>query len=674
MTPPWSSTMSGVLALLALAAVLLAGLPAAASVDEEWVRVEFSSRVTQARRDGLEAAGLRALQYVPDNAYVAYGSRSAVHEAKRNAGVQSVEPVRRADKVGEELAGRSGLVPVAVTTVARADLHSRLARLGALRGSFDLRGDGALHVSELILDASRIGEVAALPEVLAIGYAGVRWELEDEGSAQILAGNVAAGQPVRGYETFLHQAGVDGTGVTIAVVDDGIDQTHPEFTGRVERRTYGPRTEGPPEGHGTHVAGIVGGRGAKIGPLGRFSDEDGLLYGMGVAPGVKLIDQPAIQLTNTTGNFPPPGGFEVYSRDAVRAGAVAWNGSWTDGGGVGVGYNANAAALDALTRDADSATPGAQQFTFVFSAGNSGGRGNQSRITSPKEAKNIISVAASRGHRAGDVDEIADFSSRGPARDGRVVPTLTAPGETIISARASTGVLCTAPLSGRINDSPPPDSAGLYTGCSGTSMASPHVAGAVALIHDWWRKANDGAEPSPAMNKALLVNTATDIGARDIPNRDEGWGRVDLAALFDRHARRVYLDQSVVLTDLDEAYTVDVVAADPNRPLRVSVAWTDPPGRTGSPTSPALVNDLDLVVTAADGTRFFGNVFSQGASVTGGKPDRRNNVENVFLGEASGAYRVSVIATNLPGDGVAGTADETDQDFALVISNAVLGK
>jgi hypothetical protein len=376
-----------------------------------------------------------------------------------------------------------------------------------------------------------------------------------------------------------------------------------------------------------------------------------------------MIDQPAIQLQNTVGgagNFPPPS-FEVYTQPSVRAGAIGWNASWTDGGGAGAGYTARAANLDALTRDADTGTAGNQAYTFVFSAGNSGS-GTGSRITSPKEAKNIIAVASSRGHRAGNVNDISSFSSRGFAVDGRVVPTVAAPGEAIMSARAPTGALCTT--------DPPADGFGLYSACSGTSMASPQVTGSVALIHDWWRERNDGADSSPAMDKALLVNSATDLKARDIPNRHEGWGRVNLKALFEPEASRLYVDQSVVLSDLGESHDVSISVADPAKPLRVTLVWTDASGAPGAEV--ALVNDLDLSVTAADGTTYNGNFFAEGRSVPGGEPDRLNNVENVFLDAASGTYSVSVSGFDLPADGVPGTGDQTDQDFALVISNGVL--
>jgi hypothetical protein len=108
--------------------------------------------------------------------------------------------------------------------------------------------------------------------------------------------------------------------------------------------------------------------------------------------------------------------------------------------------------------------------------------------------------------------------------------------------------------------------------------------------------------------------------------------------------------------------------ADAGKPFHVSLVWTDAPG---SPVANAYVNDLDLEVTVG-GQVYKGNVFSGANSTTGGAFDQRNNVENVFLpAGASGDFKVRVIARNIAGDGVPNNGDPTDQDFALVISNAV---
>jgi hypothetical protein len=216
---------------------------------------------------------------------------------------------------------------------------------------------------------------------------------------------------------------------------------------------------------------------------------------------------------------------------------------------------------------------------------------------------------------------------------------------------------------------PEPGSYGLHATCSGTSMAAPHVTGAVALIHQWWRGFSDD-DPSPAMSKALLVNTATPLGRQPIPNNDEGWGRVDLGNLFAASAARVYVDEEVALTEIDEEFTITVTAADPTAPLKVSVVWTDAPGAPGA--DPALVNDLDLEVSSEDGATWRGNHFDDFWSVPGGQPDRLNNLENVFVEQAGdGRYTITIRAHNLPEPAIPEHPGEVNQDFALVVSNAI---
>jgi hypothetical protein len=548
-----------------------------------------------------------------------------------------------------------------ITVVARASAIRWGTFVEALAAPYLFTGDGNLEAIELPATQGSVVAAAMDPAVLYVGPASAGLIREDESSSQIAAGNLVNNVPQLGYEAFLDSLGLDGSGVTVSINDDGIDYTHPEFDGRVVQRfDYGPGGNAPSGGHGTHVAGIAAGIGVELPGAGRSTDADGFLYGAGIAPGATLVDQPTI--ATATGNVANPVQLRRYAADAVGAGAVAWNASWHSGEGTGAGYIANAALLDELTRDADADAASNQQFTFVFSAGNGASNGSPMTITSPKEAKNIISVGNSGSARSTTVsiDGLAGSSSRGPAVDGRILPTVAAPGSTIVSANSTTGTTC----DGGVGTYLP-----FYTTCSGTSMAAPHVTGTVALIHQWWRQNNADADPSPAMDKALIVNSAFDMGTPDIPNNNEGWGRIHLGRLFDPTTERVLIDQSEILQGVGDSFTVDVVPADPSRPVKASLVWTDPPGLPGG--EKALVNDLDLTVQAPDGTFWFGNDFADGWSTTNAFRDDLNNVEGVFLESPSAAsYRVKVDAVDLPGDGIPGNESLTDQDFALVLSNA----
>jgi len=183
-------------------------------------------------------------------------------------------------------------------------------------------------------------------------------------------------------------------------------------------------------------------------------------------------------------------------------------------------------------------------------------------------------------------------------------------------------------------------------------MAAPHVSGCCALIIEWWRNLTGGADPSPAVLKALLINGAEDIAGgpnasgggaiQSIPNNDVGWGRVSLENILQQfpasdRGPRIILDQSHAFTSNGQEYNVRVAPVDTTRPMRVTLVWTDAPAAAGA--NPALVNDLDLEVletSSADlylGNANFANGFSQPAG-QGNSADSINNIECVYVQDA----------------------------------------
>src|SRR6185436_12732803 len=129
---------------------------------------------------------------------------------------------------------------------------------------------------------------------------------------------------------------------------------------------------------------------------------------------------------------------------------------------------------------------------------------------------------------------------------------------------------------------------------------------------------------------------------------------------------RMLVDQTQLLAATGATYTTTGTISSSAQPFRVTLAWTDAPGPT---TGNAWVNNLDLEVTL-NGTLYRGNVFSGGASISGGTADVRNNMESVFFpAGTTGSFSITVRATNIAGDGVPGNGDATDQDFALVAYN-----
>ncbi|MDP8957255.1 MAG: S8 family serine peptidase [Actinomycetota bacterium] len=561
-------------------------------------------------------------------------------------------------------------------------------------------GDYATLVCEV--DARQLPRLAAFPAVRLLEFAAPEPGLDGERETQIVAENLDGAAPpntapVIGYQGWLAGAGLSGTGVVVAVCDTGVDtNANNNATGHLDLRgrqvAFVDYTGGvaatDTDGHGTHVAGIAVGNAAT--GQAEAAAPNNFLWGQGMAPQAGYVTQNAL-----LGPW-PPANWGTLTQDADTSSADVMNNSWWDGGPAGSGYTANARRFDQLVRDPAEATPELDHLVIVFSAGNAGP--NPSTITPPKEAKNLITVGNSLTFRpgVGDVDDIRGLrtsSSRGPALDGRILPTILAPGTNVSSAWSETGSTAQygQPIAGTGTPDPanPANLLNQYIFMSGTSMASPHVAGSCALLIEWWRQRTGGRNPSSALLKALLVNGAEDLvggpsgrftagGApvplANIPNNDQGWGRVSVENVVfqppvsDR-GPKIFTDQRHAFTADGQEHMIRVAPVDTGRPMRITLVWTDAPGAANA--NPALVNDLDLeVVELATGNVYKGNVFANGFSTVGGTFDNRNNVECVYVQNPTGVYEVRVIAASLSANALPPFDNVAWQDFALVIDNA----
>ncbi|MFJ8692783.1 S8 family peptidase [Streptomyces roseolilacinus] len=244
--------------------------------------------------------------------------------------------------------------------------------------------------------------------------------------------------------------GYDGTGVRIAVLDTGVDATHPDLAGQVvaERNFSSAADAEDRQGHGTHVASIAAGTGAKSGGAHR-----------GVAPGARLLSGKVLDDDGFGSDSQVLAGIEW----AVAQGADVVNLSL--GGTDTPELDPLEAAVNQISADTG--------VLFAVAAGNSGS--GASTVESPGSAEAALTVGA-----VDDSGALADFSSRGPRTgDGGVKPDVTAPGVDVTAAAAPGSVLADRHGQG-------PDG---YLTLSGTSMATPHVAGAAAILkqrHPQW--------------------------------------------------------------------------------------------------------------------------------------------------------------------------------------------
>ncbi len=577
------------------------------------------------------------------------------------------------------------------------------------------------------LDPAEVAALAARPDVISIAPYALPKKL-DERQGMISAGQLAGNGPTGpGYLAWLAakgftQAQFTASGLVVDVCDSGLDNgtsTPNHFglytsgnTGLASRVVYA-RLEGTPnsgstlqgcDGHGTLNGHVIGGYNDRTAGF-PHQDSAGFRYGLGLAPFVKL----GSSVIFDSSDFTSPDYEDMISR-AYRDGARISSDSW--GADTAGDYDADAQAYDALVRDAQpsgSAVPvaGNQQITIVFAAGNAGsGAGT---VGSPGTAKNVITVGAAENvhphattnggnnasgndgcttpdTEANSANDIASFSSRGPCSDGRKKPEIVAPGTHVtggvaqqtrtmagngndIACFEGTGV-CALPGGGTVGSTNNffPLGQQWYSTSSGTSHSTPAVAGGAALAYQYFLNQGWNA-PSPAMLKAFLMNSArymTGVDANDtLWSNNQGMGMMNLGTAFDG-APCILRDQLAgdLFTATGQSRTFSGTVADTNKPVLITLIWTDAPGST---TGNAYKNNLDLVVVAG-GATYRGNVFSGAYSTSGGMADAKNNAESIFLrAGVAGLVQVTVSAANVNSDGVPNYGGSLDQDFALVM-------
>ncbi|MEU0187798.1 S8 family serine peptidase [Streptomyces sp. NPDC006207] len=276
------------------------------------------------------------------------------------------------------------------------------------------------------------------------------------------------------------KAGYEGQGVRVAVLDTGVDAAHPDLAGRIAQAKdfSGSGNTDDRFGHGTHVASTVGGTGAASAGTRR-----------GVAPKADLLVGKVL-------------GDNGYGTESQVIDGMEWAADeHAEVVNMSLGSESASDGTDPMSQAVNTLTASTGTL-FVIAAGNAGP--SPGTVGSPGAADAALTVGA-----VDRDDSLAPFSSRGPrAGDGAVKPDVTAPGVGIVAARAS-GTTMGTPVDAD------------YTSASGTSMATPHVAGAAALLaqqHPDW-----GAQQI----KDALVSTSHTVAGTKVT--EQGGGRIDLA-------------------------------------------------------------------------------------------------------------------------------------------------
>ena len=416
---------------------------------------------------------------------------------------------------------------------------------------------------------------------------------------------------------------VDGRSVRIGMWDMGRVFKHAEFSNRLEEGS-----EDTPSGysnHATHVAGTLSASGI---------DSEAI----GMAPGASLVSytwdfdylemykeaQRGLRVSNHSYGY--EAGWERFETEV----GPAWNydtfsDSWTFGEYVQPSYYW------------DSVMELNPYYLVVKAAGNEAGQGPGERgvlhyhnrdtsiphydihETDCEDGYGCLGPAASVknglvvGALQSDGETLVDFSSRGPTLDGRIKPDLVSIGESVYSTLNETA----------------------YGISTGTSMATPTVAGSVALLLDLERKYY-GDQPYflASTLKAILLHTADDLG-REGPDYQFGWGRIDIEEAIElihrnRHTTERVIQQPVIVDDVSMEYYSS------GGPVKVTLTWTDPvgnhPNLIRDKTKPVLVEDLDVMIEQ-NGREYFPYVLDpshrERPAETG--INTRDNVEQVVV-------------------------------------------
>jgi hypothetical protein len=557
--------------------------------QKSFVVIQFESIPNDPEIELLKHQGIELLDYIPNNAYTATVSGALNTQVLKQAKARAIIDLLPEQKMAPNLL--DGTIPVHAEKVKGfVDVWVNFPKSFSvteinellLSNKFDIISKklASQHILEIRVAKARLHELAGQSYIQYVeAIPGPDSETNDKtqtnSRANVLNSNSATGLNLR------------GNGVVIGVGDQANIWQHIDLSTHVINRSAIKTGS-----HGAHVLGTVGGRGIMNE---KFT---------GFAPKATIVSQYFSNIFNFASTY-----VQDYGMMITNNSYGITPGSCYDFGE----YNLYSYILDQQAFDMPS-------LQHVFAAGNSGNTtitctaGLGTILSGYQVSKNVLTVGNSNVEGV-----IAANSSRGPVKDGRTKPEITAHGSVITSSTPTNN----------------------YGNNSGTSMASAAVTGGMALLYGRYKDTHGGTNPKNGLMKALMVNGATDKGL-DGPDYTYGFGWMNLSRSVKMLDNNNYFTDAVN-NNATKTHTISVPAN--TAQLKVMLYWNDP--APSVLTGKNLVNNLDLTVKTPSNATILPRLHNTETPATG--VDDINNIEQVVIeNPAAGQYTLSVKGKTIP--------------------------
>ncbi len=610
------------------------------------VVIQFGEPITPQRRAALEEAGVRLLSSLGNHAYFANVAEEARTDRAMNAAtvisVRAIErqwKLHRAYEAGDippfaivDAAGDSGDGSdpiVAAYVMFHRDVDLAVAE--RLVAGYDAFVRDSLETANSLvieLPASQIKSLAEDDSVQWLEPPLPKWDSMNDSNRSLVQADTLHTAPYN----------LNGFGIKVMVYDGGtVLSSHEDFQDLLQGNRAIVRDSAGLSTHATHVAGTIAGDGSASG--GTYK---------GMAPAARVESYGFEYSGSDVFLYQNPGDLESDYNEAINT----YNCDISNNSiGSNIAQNFFDCAYEGdygvCSTVIDSIVGGSlgDPFRIVWAGGNERGNGRCGTgfetVPPPSTAKNHCSVGALNSND----DSITSFTSWGPTDDGRMKPDVSAPG-------------CQSNDDGGVTSA---STSGGYTTFCGTSMASPTVCGiGTLLLQDFRAQFPGQPDFRNSTLRALLAHNAADIDDFG-PDYRTGYGSVRAHDTVDFLRTGNFLEAAVG----QGGAFVAAVTVDPGDPeLKITIAWDDVPGVPN--TSPALVNDLDLVVRDPLGTQHHVWTLNPGSPddpAVRTQANHLDNIEQVFVSSPmAGEWSVEIVGFDVP---------EGPQSFSVTSSGAL---